>query len=40
MTERLEFYFEKIKCITVDHITPFNTIQNFVFCSFKKLAQS
>lgn len=28
--------FEKIKCITEDHITPFNTIQNFLFCSFKK----
>lgn len=28
--------FEKIKCITEDHKTPFNTIQNFLFCSFKK----
>jgi len=28
--------FEKIKCITEDHITPFNTNQNFLFCSFKK----
>jgi SAM-dependent methyltransferase len=28
--------FEKIKCITEDHITPFETAQNFVFCSFKK----
>lgn len=28
--------FEKIKCITQDHTTPFETIQNFVFCSFKK----
>lgn len=28
--------FEKVKCINVDHQTPFNTIQNFVFCSFKK----
>ncbi|MFM7016062.1 MAG: class I SAM-dependent methyltransferase [Bacteroidota bacterium] len=36
MTERLKKYFEKIKCITVDHKTPFDTIQNFVFCSFKK----
>ena len=31
---------EKIKCITVDHKTPFNTIQNFIFCSFKKLSAS
>jgi len=37
MTERLNMFFEKIKCITVDHTTPFNTIQNFVFCSFRKL---
>lgn len=37
MTERLKKFFDKIKCITVDHQTPFNTIQNFVFCSFRKL---
>lgn len=37
MTNRLENFFEKIKCIRIDHKTPFNTIQNFVFCSFKKL---
>lgn len=29
-------YFKKIKCITVNHATPFNTIQNFLFCSFLK----
>ena len=28
--------FAKIKCVIEDHITPFNTIQNFLFCSFKK----
>jgi hypothetical protein len=28
--------FEKIKCITEDHKTPFNTIQNFLFCSFRR----
>ena len=28
--------FEKIKCITEDHITPFHTRQNFTFCSFKR----
>lgn len=33
----LKKWFEKIKCITTDHITPFNTVQNFLFCSFKKL---
>lgn len=28
--------FEKINCLTTDHKTPFETIQNFIFCSFKK----
>jgi trans-aconitate methyltransferase len=37
MTDRLKKFFEKIKCITVDHTTPFDTIQNFVFCSFRKI---
>jgi len=36
MTNKLNQFFEKIKCITIDHKTPFDTIQNFVFCSFKK----
>jgi hypothetical protein len=36
MTDRLKIFFEKIKCITVDHKTPFDSIQNFVFCSFRK----
>lgn len=29
--------FEKIKCITENHITPFNTAQNFLYCSFKRV---
>lgn len=37
MTDRLKMFFEKVKCITVEHKTPFNTIQNFIFCSFRKL---
>jgi 2-polyprenyl-3-methyl-5-hydroxy-6-metoxy-1,4-benzoquinol methylase len=36
MAERFKNHFQKIKCITVDHQTPFNTVQNFVFCSFRK----
>jgi len=28
--------FDKIRCVTENHTTPFNTIQNFVFCSFKR----
>ncbi len=36
LQEQLENGFEKIKCVTEDHTTPFNTTQNFLFCSFKK----
>ncbi len=36
MSARFEIAFERIKCIEEDHTTPFNTIQNFLFCSFKK----
>jgi len=28
--------FDKIKCVTEDHLTPFDTTQNFLFCSFKR----
>jgi 2-polyprenyl-3-methyl-5-hydroxy-6-metoxy-1,4-benzoquinol methylase len=28
--------FEKIRCVTEDHVTPFNTMQNFLFCAFKR----
>lgn len=40
LTDRLKMFFEKIKCITVDHKTPFDTIQNFVFCSFRKVKKA
>jgi 2-polyprenyl-3-methyl-5-hydroxy-6-metoxy-1,4-benzoquinol methylase len=33
----LKKWFVKIKCITTDHITPTHKIQNFLFCSFRKL---
>lgn len=36
MSSRLQKAFKKIKCVTIDHKTPFDTIQNFIFCSFKK----
>ena len=29
-------WFQKVRCIHIDHTTPFNTVQNFLFCSFKK----
>lgn len=35
---QLQDGFKKIRCITEDHITPFDTLQNFLFCSFKKTA--
>lgn len=36
LSDRFKPLFEKLDCITVDHKTPFDTIQNFVFCSFRK----
>lgn len=36
LTAELENGFDKLKCITEDHTTPFNTKQNFLFCSFKR----
>ena len=36
MSARFEVSFERIKCIHEDHLTPFNTVQNFLFCSFKR----
>ncbi|MBK1898054.1 class I SAM-dependent methyltransferase [Chryseobacterium paridis] len=36
MVKQFENSFEKIECISTDHTTPFNTVQNFTFCSFKK----
>jgi ubiquinone/menaquinone biosynthesis C-methylase UbiE len=30
--------FEKIRCVTENHRTPFDTIQNFLFCCFRRLA--
>ncbi len=36
MTDRLKPFFEKIECIAVEHKTPFDTIQQFIFCSFRK----
>lgn len=37
LTQLLMKWFQKIKCITVDHLTPFNTKQNFLFCGFSKI---
>ena len=37
MSAGFEVAFNRIKCISEDHPTPFNTVQNFLFCSFKKI---
>lgn len=34
MTEKFSPYFQKNKCISVNHKTQFDSIQNFTFCSF------
>lgn len=36
MTTLLQSSFTKEKCFTTDHHTPFNTTQNFLFCTFKR----
>ncbi len=36
LTSELENGFEKLKCVTEDHLTPFDTTQNFLFCSFRR----
>ena len=36
MSAKFEVNFERIKCIQEAHQTPFNTIQQFLFCSFLK----
>lgn len=37
LTAQLQNGFDKLRCITEDHTTPFDTTQNFLFCSFKRL---
>jgi hypothetical protein len=36
LTAELKNGFHKVRCITEDHTTPFDTTQNFLFCSFKR----
>lgn len=36
LTVELKNGFSKLQCIIEDHITPFGTTQNFLFCSFKR----
>lgn len=34
LTTELKNGFDKLRCVTEDHTTPFDTTQNFLFCSF------
>lgn len=36
LSAELDNGFDKLKCINEDHTTPFETKQNFLFCSFKR----
>jgi 2-polyprenyl-3-methyl-5-hydroxy-6-metoxy-1,4-benzoquinol methylase len=36
MSYKFQNGFKRIKCIKEDHVTPFNTTQNFLFCSFQR----
>ncbi|MCM4156221.1 class I SAM-dependent methyltransferase [Gramella sp. AN32] len=36
LNSEFENGFYKIRCVQEDHITPFHTTQNFLFCSFKR----
>ena len=40
LEQQLAKGFDKIRCITEDHYTPFGTTQNFLFCSFRKKPHS
>ena len=36
LAQTLENGFDKIRCITEEHTTPFDSKQQFLFCSFKR----
>ena len=36
MSARFEIAFDRIKCVEENHTTPFDTVQSFLFCSFKR----
>jgi SAM-dependent methyltransferase len=36
MTRLLEDSFDKVECFTIDHHTPNNKVQNFLYCIFKR----
>lgn len=36
LQQQLDGGFQKVRCVTEDHQTPFGTTQNFLFCSFRR----
>ncbi len=36
LQEQFTKYFQRIECVTEEHITPFNTTQHFLFCLFAR----
>lgn len=36
MEVKFQLFFDKIECKIIDHTTPFDTVQNFIFCSFTR----
>lgn len=36
LSERFSLQFQKTGCIIENHVTPFNSVQSFLFCKFKK----
>lgn len=36
LTSQFSDCFQKVECRRVDHVTPYNTIQNFLFCLFRR----
>lgn len=37
LESKFNVFYNKLECFTMNHKTPFDTIQNFVFCVFRKL---
>lgn len=37
MADRLKIFFDKIKCMPVDHRTPLGILQHYIFCSFRRI---
>lgn len=37
MTKRFSTFFDRIRCIVEDHLTPAGKVQNFIFCSFQRI---